>query len=182
MTPQNVIVTYDGGVKLLDFGIAKASNRVGETRFGTLKGKVAVHEPGAVPRRAARSAHRHLLARHHALRADPRASGSTRARATSRSSSRSSRARSTPPREIDPELRPGARADRDARAREGAGAALPDGARAAEALEAFARERGALRVADGPQEVHGATCSGTRSRRGARRRRRQVAGRGRRLV
>src|SRR6185503_3972324 len=32
VTPQNIIVTYEGGVKLLDFGIAKASNRFGETR------------------------------------------------------------------------------------------------------------------------------------------------------
>jgi serine/threonine protein kinase len=45
VTPQNVIVTYDGGVKLLDFGIAKASNRFGETRFGTLKGKVPYMSP-----------------------------------------------------------------------------------------------------------------------------------------
>jgi hypothetical protein len=40
-----VIVTYDGAVKLLDFGIAKASNRFGETRFGTLKGKVPYMSP-----------------------------------------------------------------------------------------------------------------------------------------
>jgi serine/threonine protein kinase len=45
VTPQNVIVTYEGGVKLLDFGIAKASNRFGETRFGTLKGKVPYMSP-----------------------------------------------------------------------------------------------------------------------------------------
>ncbi|HEX4457294.1 MAG TPA: protein kinase, partial [Polyangia bacterium] len=45
VTPQNVIVTYDGAVKLLDFGIAKASNRFGETRFGTLKGKVPYMSP-----------------------------------------------------------------------------------------------------------------------------------------
>ncbi len=45
VTPQNVIVTFEGGVKLLDFGIAKASNRSGETRFGTLKGKVPYMSP-----------------------------------------------------------------------------------------------------------------------------------------
>jgi serine/threonine protein kinase len=45
VTPQNLIVTYEGGVKLLDFGIAKASNRFGETRFGTLKGKVPYMSP-----------------------------------------------------------------------------------------------------------------------------------------
>jgi serine/threonine protein kinase len=45
VTPQNIYVTYEGGVKLLDFGIAKASNRFGETRFGTLKGKVPYMSP-----------------------------------------------------------------------------------------------------------------------------------------
>ncbi len=45
VSPQNIIVTYDGAVKLLDFGIAKASNRFGETRFGTLKGKVPYMSP-----------------------------------------------------------------------------------------------------------------------------------------
>jgi serine/threonine protein kinase len=45
VNPQNVIVTYEGAIKLLDFGIAKASNRFGETRFGTLKGKVPYMSP-----------------------------------------------------------------------------------------------------------------------------------------
>jgi serine/threonine protein kinase len=45
VNPQNVIVTYDGTVKLLDFGIAKASNRLNETRMGTLKGKVPYMSP-----------------------------------------------------------------------------------------------------------------------------------------
>src|SRR5207245_2085235 len=45
VSPQNVIITYDGGVKLLDFGIAKAENRAGETRFGTLKGKIGYMSP-----------------------------------------------------------------------------------------------------------------------------------------
>jgi hypothetical protein len=47
VTPQNVIVTYDGGVKLLDFGIAKASNRINETRSGSFKGKVPYMSPEA---------------------------------------------------------------------------------------------------------------------------------------
>ncbi len=45
VTPQNIVVTFDGNVKLVDFGIAKASNRLNETRFGTLKGKVAYMSP-----------------------------------------------------------------------------------------------------------------------------------------
>ena len=45
VTPQNVILTYEGGVKLLDFGIAKATNKVSETRSGTLKGKLSYMSP-----------------------------------------------------------------------------------------------------------------------------------------
>ncbi len=40
ISPQNIIVTYDGQVKVLDFGIAKASDSAGMTRTGTFKGKV----------------------------------------------------------------------------------------------------------------------------------------------
>src|SRR5262249_10828511 len=45
VSPQNIIVTFDGGVKLLDFGIAKATGRAGETKFGTLKGKIGYMSP-----------------------------------------------------------------------------------------------------------------------------------------
>lgn len=43
VSPQNVYLTYDGRVKLLDFGIAKATQLVGadETREGVVKGRVA---------------------------------------------------------------------------------------------------------------------------------------------
>jgi TonB family protein len=45
VTPQNVMVTYDGGVKLVDFGIAKAACREVETAVGTLKGKLGYMSP-----------------------------------------------------------------------------------------------------------------------------------------
>jgi serine/threonine protein kinase len=46
VNPQNVLVSYDGAVKLVDFGIAKASNRLNEeTRHGTLKGKIPYMSP-----------------------------------------------------------------------------------------------------------------------------------------
>jgi hypothetical protein len=45
VTPHNVFVTYDGLVKVVDFGIAKALNSSSETRTGVLKGKVAYMAP-----------------------------------------------------------------------------------------------------------------------------------------
>ncbi|WP_394850495.1 serine/threonine protein kinase [Pendulispora brunnea] len=39
VNPENVFVTYDGQVKLLDFGIAKAKNSRLKTRIGVFKGK-----------------------------------------------------------------------------------------------------------------------------------------------
>ncbi|HMA96320.1 MAG TPA: serine/threonine-protein kinase, partial [Polyangiaceae bacterium] len=40
VSPQNVFITYDGVVKVLDFGIAKASDATGHTRTGVIKGKI----------------------------------------------------------------------------------------------------------------------------------------------
>ncbi len=45
VTPHNVMVTFDGEVKLLDFGIAKARVRAEKTRTGVLKGKWAYMSP-----------------------------------------------------------------------------------------------------------------------------------------
>jgi eukaryotic-like serine/threonine-protein kinase len=45
VTPHNVFVTYDGQVKVVDFGIAKAANCSAETRTGVLKGKIAYMAP-----------------------------------------------------------------------------------------------------------------------------------------
>ena len=44
-TPQNVFVTYDGDVKLVDFGIAKALDSTLETRTGLFKGKPSYMAP-----------------------------------------------------------------------------------------------------------------------------------------
>ncbi|MDB4943645.1 MAG: serine/threonine protein kinase [Labilithrix sp.] len=45
VTPHNVFVTYEGQVKVVDFGIAKAAGRASETRQGVVKGKVRFMAP-----------------------------------------------------------------------------------------------------------------------------------------
>jgi serine/threonine-protein kinase len=45
VSPQNVFVTYDGQVKILDFGIAKSAITAGRSVSGNLKGKVRYMAP-----------------------------------------------------------------------------------------------------------------------------------------
>jgi serine/threonine protein kinase len=45
ISPQNLFVSYDGAVKLLDFGIAKNAMQDGRTRTGLLKGKISYMAP-----------------------------------------------------------------------------------------------------------------------------------------
>lgn len=45
VSPQNVLVSYEGEVKLVDFGIAKAAGIGQETKTGILKGKLAYMSP-----------------------------------------------------------------------------------------------------------------------------------------
>jgi serine/threonine protein kinase len=57
VSPANILIGFDGGVKVADFGIAKAAMRTQETRSGTLKGKVSYMSPeqctgGTVDRRS----------------------------------------------------------------------------------------------------------------------------------
>jgi serine/threonine protein kinase len=48
ISPQNVLVSFDGRVKLIDFGIAKAQSRTTQTQAGVLKGKVGYMSPEQV--------------------------------------------------------------------------------------------------------------------------------------
>jgi len=45
VSPQNVFITYDGQVKVVDFGIAKAAGASGTTQSGMFKGKLAYVAP-----------------------------------------------------------------------------------------------------------------------------------------
>jgi serine/threonine-protein kinase len=45
INPHNLIVTYDGEVKIIDFGIAKSEMGSGNTETGTIKGKFAYMSP-----------------------------------------------------------------------------------------------------------------------------------------
>jgi serine/threonine protein kinase len=48
VSPQNILVGFDGSVKLLDFGLAKAAAQISKTRAGVLKGKYAYMAPEQV--------------------------------------------------------------------------------------------------------------------------------------
>ena len=45
VNPSNIFVTYDGQPKVIDFGLAKAANRISKTAAGVLKGKLAYMSP-----------------------------------------------------------------------------------------------------------------------------------------
>jgi len=48
VSPQNVIISYEGEIKICDFGIAKAANRSQKTQAGVLKGKFGYMSPEQV--------------------------------------------------------------------------------------------------------------------------------------
>ena len=45
ISPQNIVVTFEGDVRIVDFGIAKAEERETATKSGTIKGKFAYMSP-----------------------------------------------------------------------------------------------------------------------------------------
>ena len=48
VSPQNVLISYEGHVKVIDFGIAKAASRNTKTQAGVLKGKFGYMSPEQV--------------------------------------------------------------------------------------------------------------------------------------
>jgi serine/threonine protein kinase len=45
VSPSNLMVSFEGNVKLVDFGVAKADDRAVETQSGTVKGKISYLSP-----------------------------------------------------------------------------------------------------------------------------------------
>ena len=45
ISPQNIFITYDGKVRIIDFGIAKTADQSTKTQMGIIKGKVAYMSP-----------------------------------------------------------------------------------------------------------------------------------------
>ena len=45
ISPQNILISYEGEVKIVDFGIAKAATQSRDTRVGVLKGKISYMSP-----------------------------------------------------------------------------------------------------------------------------------------
>ena len=45
ISPQNILISYEGEVKIVDFGIAKAAMNISHTMAGILKGKIAYMSP-----------------------------------------------------------------------------------------------------------------------------------------
>lgn len=48
VSPQNILISYEGEVKIIDFGVAKAKGKTSQTQVGMLKGKFSYMSPEQV--------------------------------------------------------------------------------------------------------------------------------------
>ncbi len=83
ISPSNLLVSYDGAVKVVDFGIAKAASQSTRTQAGTVKGKFSYMSPEQIQGQEIDAPQRRLRARGHALR-DPRREAAVQARERAR--------------------------------------------------------------------------------------------------
>ena len=135
VTPHNVLLSFDGAVKLTDFGIAKAGDQA--HRAGHAQGQVRVHV--ARSRRAARRWTRAPTSSRWAScsgSCSP-AGGCSRATADVAVLRAVQQSIIAPPARLNPDVPAAARRGGDARARARPGAALPDGAELERALAEY---------------------------------------------
>ena len=69
ISPQNLVISFEGVVKVVDFGIARAELRETKTKAGTIKGKFAYMSPEQCVADERRSPHRRVRARRDRARA-----------------------------------------------------------------------------------------------------------------
>ena len=138
ISPQNVVVTFSGDVKIVDFGIAKSTGKLGDdTASGRLKGKVPYMSPEHARGEAVDGRERPLRCRGDPLRAQHRAAtlqGGERVRDVQAHL----RAGSPVPVARSPGIPAGARGHRDARALARPSRALAE--RARDASDSSARK------------------------------------------
>ena len=65
ISPPNILLSKNGEVKLVDFGLAKANSQIESTDPGVVKGKFSYLSPEAASGARGRSPRRHLRGRHH---------------------------------------------------------------------------------------------------------------------
>ena len=68
VSPQNVLISYEGEIKLCDFGIVKAVAKASTTQMGALKGKLQYMSSRTSLGKRSRRAVRHLLSWFRAVR------------------------------------------------------------------------------------------------------------------
>ena len=128
ISPSNLMLSFHGGVKILDFGIARVAEELREThtQAGTMKGKVSYMSPEQIRMEHGRQPLRHLRRRHRAARDADRRAGCSRPPTSSPARSMVLESVVPLPSSVNPEVPPEVDHDRDARARAQPRRALSD--------------------------------------------------------